>query len=45
MGNVLWHIYMSLDGAIARPGDDLRWIGIRTSIRNGEALTASGGRW
>ena len=26
MGNVLWHIYMSLDGVIARPGDDMKWI-------------------
>ena len=26
MGDVLWHIYMSLDGVIARPGDDMKWI-------------------
>jgi dihydrofolate reductase len=26
MGIVLWHIYTSLDGVIARPGDDMKWI-------------------
>jgi dihydrofolate reductase len=26
MSIVLWHIYMSLDGFIARPRDDMRWI-------------------
>ena len=26
MGRVLWHIVMSLDGYIAGPGDEMRWV-------------------
>lgn len=24
--SVLWHVFMSVDGFIARPGDDMRWV-------------------